>query len=362
MITFLDLIQIDEFRGFVSRQIEARSHQRYLLPSVLPPLYRYRSFSTYAVDDILNSKITLTSIGEFNDIFDGAIHQYGTKEEIEKAAEAKWLELETIRKAARLPDGVLPRDAVVKPYIEHLKNESRLKFRELDYLGTYVCCFSQENSSTLMWAHYADSNKGICIEYDFNKLPITNLLRKSVFPVVYTQKPIDTTDLMSDAGKQVYQYSFDAGILCSAINKASIWQYEQEWRIVWVLGNAAQKDQRFTINSPIMPSRICFGYQFLRSFFYYNSRNDSEYGNSKNNIKRFKEIIAFMQKNEIKAAVMAPSIGSYQFVPHDITTDELFEFVLQHFRDERPESMRYYYVVHDQLMDLIEKPQEDNHV
>ena len=54
-----------------------------------------------------------------------------------------------------------------------------------------------------------------------------------------------------------------------------------------------------------------------------------------------------MQKNEIKAAVMAPSIGSYQFVPHDITTDELFEFVLQHFRDERPESMRYYYVVHD---------------
>ena len=123
MITFLELIQNDEFRGFVSRQIESRSHNRYLLPSVLPPLYRYRSFSTYAVDDIVNSKITLTSIGDFNDIFDGAIHQYGTKEEIEKAAEAKWLEMESLRKAACLPDGVLPRDAVVKPYIEHLKND-----------------------------------------------------------------------------------------------------------------------------------------------------------------------------------------------------------------------------------------------
>ena len=158
MITFFDLIQDDEFRHFVSKQIEARSHERYLLPSVLPMLYRYRSFSSYAVDDIVNDKITLTSIGEFNDIFDGAIHQYGTKEEIERAAEARWLEMETIRKAARLPDGVLPRDAVVKPYIKHFKTESRLKFRELDSLGTYVCCFSQDNSSTLMWAHYADSN------------------------------------------------------------------------------------------------------------------------------------------------------------------------------------------------------------
>lgn len=362
MITFFDLIQNDEFRGFVSRQIEARAHKRYLLPSVLPPLYRYRSFSTYAVDDILNNKISLTSIGEFNDIFDGAIHQYGTKEEIEKAAETKWLEMETLRKAARLPDNVLPRDAVVKPYIEHLKNESRLKFRELDYLGTYVCCFSQENSSTLMWAHYADSNKGICIEYDFNKLPISNLLRKSVFPVVYTQKPIDTTDLISDTGKQVYQYSFDAGILCSAINKASIWQYEQEWRIVWVFPSTGEKDQRLTINSLIMPSRIYFGYHFLRSFFYYNSRNNSEYEKSKNNIQKCIELIDFLQRNNIKAAVMTPSIGSYQFKPNDISAEKLYGFMLQHFRDGRPESMRYYYVVHDRLMDLIEETQEDNHV
>ena len=358
MITFLELIQNDEFRGFVSGQIEARSHKRYMFPSVFPSLYRYRPFSTYAVDDIVNNKITLTSIGEFNDIFDGAIHRYGTIEEKEKAAEAKWFEMETLRKAARLPDSILQRDAFIRSFIENFKKESRLKFRELDYLATYVCCFSTENSSTLMWAHYADSNKGLCIEYDFNRLTISNLLRMSVFPVIYTEKPLDITDLMSDTGKQVYQYSFDAGILCSALNKASIWQYEQEWRIVWVLASAAEKDQRLTINSPIIPTKIYFGYHFLRSFFYYNFRNDSEYEKTKTNIKEFMKLIAFMQSNNIKIAIMIPSIGSYQFRPIDISAKELYGFMLQHFRDGQPESMRYYYVVHDCLMNLIEKTKE----
>ena len=150
MITFLELIQNDGFRSFVSKRIENGIQKPYMFPPVLPPLYRYRSLSTHAIDDIINNKITLNSIGEFNDVFDGAIHQYGTMEEIEAAAEAWWTEMENHRIAAHLPDGLLRRDDIVKPYIEHLKTESRLKFRELDYLGTYVCCFSKENNSTLM--------------------------------------------------------------------------------------------------------------------------------------------------------------------------------------------------------------------
>lgn len=362
MITFLELIQNDGFRSFVSKRIENGIQKPYMFPPVLPPLYRYRSLSTHAIDDIINNKITLNSIGEFNDVFDGAIHQYGTMEEIEAAAEAWWTEMENHRIAAHLPDGLLRRDDIVKPYIEHLKTESRLKFRELDYLGTYVCCFSKENSSTLMWAHYADSNKGLCIEYDFNKLPIQrgDLLRKSIFPVAYTSEPIDVRDLLSEAGSQIYQYPLDAAILCTALNKASMWQYEQEWRIVWVLASALEKDQRLTINSLIMPSKLYFGYHFLRQFFYYNFKSDSEYNRCKEIMKKFMELVDFMRKNKIGAAVMAPSIGSYHFKPYDISADELYGFMLQHFHDGRPESMRYYYTVHDYLMDLLEKSEESN--
>lgn len=363
-MTFLDLIQKDDFRNFVSKRIADSTQKTYSIPSVLPLLYKYRSLSTYAIDDVLNSKITLTSIGEFNDIFDGAIHQYGTLEEREKAVEEKWDEMETHRIAAHLPEDILCRDDVVKPYIEHFKVESRLNFRALDYLGTYVCCFSKDISSTLMWAHYADSNKGFCIEYDFNNVPIPkgDLLRKSIFPVAYTSEPIDIRDLLAESSSQICQYPIDAAVLCTALNKASMWDYEQEWRIVWVLTSLLETEQRLTINSLVMPSKLYFGYHFLRPFFYYNFKSDSEYSKCEAIIRKFIELVTFMQKNKIEAAVMVPSIGSYKFKPYDIPADELYGFMLRHFKEGTPDSMRYYYTIHDYLMDLIEKSEEETNV
>lgn len=363
MITFFDLINKDDFRSFVSKRIAANSQEPYSFPSELPPLYKYRSLSAHAIDDIVNNKITLTSIGEFNDVFDGAIHQYGTMEEIERTAEAKWTEMETLRIAARLPEGILRREAIVKPYIEHLKTESRLKFRELDYLGTFVGCFSHDNNSTLMWAHYADSNKGICIEYDFNKLPTQsqNLLRNTIFPVAYTTEPIDVNDLLTENGSQVYRYPIDAAVLCTALNKSVIWHYEQEWRIVWVLASSIIRERKLTINSIVSPSKIYLGYHFLRSFFYYNNRDTDEINKCKTRINKFYELIAFLQKNEIPVAIMMPSIGSYHFIHRYIPIDKLFGYMRQHFHDKKPQNIRYYYVLHDYLIDLFDKTQESTH-
>ncbi len=123
--------------------------------------------SPYAIDDIINGKITLSSIGEFNDLFDGALHLYGSDQKIEEAAEEKWQEFENLRIMAYLPEDSLQQNNIVENYKNNLRTESRLKIRELEYLGTYVCCFSKDSHSTLMWAHYADLNKGICMGYDF---------------------------------------------------------------------------------------------------------------------------------------------------------------------------------------------------
>lgn len=362
MITFFDLIQDDGFRNFVSSRIADGAQEAYSFSQTLPLLYRYRSLSPYAIDDIINNKITLTSIGEFNDVFDGAMHQYGTMEEIKKTIEVKWAEMEAVRKKACLPEPLLQKDDFVKPYIEHLKTECRLKFRELDYLGTYVCCFSQENSSTLMWAHYADSNKGICMEYDFNKLPSQNndcLLRNSILPVAYTPTPIDLSDLLDDNGSKIYKYPLDAAVLCTALNKAPVWQYEKEWRIIWVLAYSSEECKRLPINSIIKPSKIYLGYHFLKAFFYYDN---SEREKSLAMLNKFISLIEFIEENNIKVAVMVPSVGNYQLKPCDISADALHKFMLQHFGNGRPESMRYYYVIHDYLMDLIEEIQEDVYV
>lgn len=354
MITFFDLLQNDDFRGFVKNRIAANTEEPYSFPKVFPLLYRYRSLSSYSIDDIMKKQITLTSIGEFNDIFDGAFHQYGTKEKIEEAAEKKWSEIEALRIKAHLPDDLLQKNSIIYPFIEHLKTESRRKFRELDYLGTYVCCFSKDNSSTLMWAHYADANKGLCIEYDFNRLPSESFLRKTIFPIAYTSKPIDVSDLLTDIGNRIYQYPLDAAVLCTALNKASMWQYEQEWRIVCVLAPSSGKDRRLAFNSYILPSKVYLGYHFLKPFFYYKNE-EPEYKNCAESIKRFMNLISYLQNNEIKVAVMVPLVGSYQFTSCDISIDELHEIMCRFFHDGEPKNMRYYYVIHDYLMDLIEK-------
>ena len=365
MITYFDLIEDDGFRSFVSKRIAEGSQESYSFPPVLPLLYRYRSFSSFAVDDIVKNKITLSSIGEFNDIFDGAIHKCGSLKEIENAAEAKWKKIDKLRVDANLPDDLIRREDVVNSYIESRKKrmitESRLKFRELEYLGTYVCCFSENSRSTLMWAHYADSNKGICLEYDFNNLPSEKkpILRNSIFPIAYTPNPIDVTDLLSERGSQIYKYPLDAAVLCTALNKAAIWNYEQEWRIVWVATFASEKERRLAINSPIQPTKVLFGYHFLKSFFYYNYRNKSERENGEKALKSFIDLILYMREHSIKAAVMVPTIGSYQLEPHDIPVNELYRFVMQHFHNEQPKSMHFYYTIHDYLMDLVEKPKEE---
>lgn len=62
----------------------------YSFPVNFPLLYRYTRVSSYSVDDIVNGRITATSIGEFNDLFDGAIHRYGNEES--RLAAAKEME------------------------------------------------------------------------------------------------------------------------------------------------------------------------------------------------------------------------------------------------------------------------------
>ena len=75
MSYFHDLLQNDGFRSFVQKRIASHpGNEGYAFPSPFPPLYRYRSLSEYAINDIVQDQFTLTSIGEFNDLFDGAFH------------------------------------------------------------------------------------------------------------------------------------------------------------------------------------------------------------------------------------------------------------------------------------------------
>jgi hypothetical protein len=49
------------------------------------------------------------------------------------------------------------------------KELNNIRLEKLSKIG--VCCFSKNNTNLLMWAHYAESHKGMCLEFDPKYLP-----------------------------------------------------------------------------------------------------------------------------------------------------------------------------------------------
>lgn len=82
---------------------------------------------------------------------------------------------------------VLINNSEAKKHIENLQKEFKEKlFKEVEEYRDkiLISCFSKRNDSILMWSHYADSHKGVCIEYD-----ITN--DKNFAEVMYSKKKLN---------------------------------------------------------------------------------------------------------------------------------------------------------------------------
>lgn len=353
MLTFLDVVKKESFRESVLQRLRAGiSDPAFTFPERFPRLYKYRGLSEYAVNDIINHSVTATSIGSFNDLFDGAIHKYGSKEEIEQAAEQEWCELEEAFQKAGFPGALLSHDDYTEQRRNYFKTKSRLIFRLPDDVGTYAACFSTKNDSVLMWAHYADSQKGICIAYDFNQWGKEALQRKLLFPVAYSNVPVDVSDLVDNQKDKIAEYPVDEAVLCAAINKSDVWKYENEWRMITVLYS---ETQRIALNILVNPTAIYFGYHFLKSFFYYNSKDSKETDQAVKSLGVFNELMDFVIENKIPAFLMLPNIRSYGMKELKADAAKLKKFVNQEFEGQTPKEIRFYNSIHDDLIELFEE-------
>lgn len=90
MLTYFDIIHDADFRNFVEQRIaKGTNNPFYPFKTNIHKLYKYQSLSDRATENVINGFLYATRIGDFNDLFDGAIHIYGSDEEIKEAAEAK---------------------------------------------------------------------------------------------------------------------------------------------------------------------------------------------------------------------------------------------------------------------------------
>ena len=94
--------------------------------------------------------------------------------------------------------------------------------------NTGVFSLSATNRSELLWAHYAESHKGYCVEYD-PILVLDNFSRdgQTLRPVVYSSIP-PTINLM-DAFTQDGHAGLISKMIC---HKSMAWKYEEEFRVL----------------------------------------------------------------------------------------------------------------------------------
>jgi hypothetical protein len=91
-----------------------------------------------------------------------------------------------------------------------------------------IAALSDTYDNELMWTHYADEYRGICVEYYadrmFNQLPPNCSLAR----IGYVDKPTRIS--------AAFDRSFDEAALRILSQKKSSWAYEREWRVLGPVG------------------------------------------------------------------------------------------------------------------------------
>tara|TARA_E500000318_G_scaffold33562_1_gene33124 strand:+ start:2180 stop:2980 length:801 start_codon:yes stop_codon:yes gene_type:complete len=187
-------------------------------------LYKYRSVSNeeFLRQIFVEHKLYFSRVSDFNDPFDCKFRSSFEATEREKASYSKRL--------ARQYDGHLPRalrrqkESVYRKSlagnVQSLAHELERKWLDIrNNLG--ICSFSKVRDEILMWSHYADSHKGICIEFIDDP---TDKFMARAQPVIYS-KDYPVINRLKDSNDECLKKAL--------LTKSDRWSYEEEYRAIY---------------------------------------------------------------------------------------------------------------------------------
>lgn len=89
-----------------------------------------------------------------------------------------------------------------------------------------ISCLSESSDSLLMWAHYANNHRGICVEYEL--IEINTQLGFTPVPIIYSDQKARLTSINPDT----IDVDSTGMFIESLTSKSPEWSYEKEWRII----------------------------------------------------------------------------------------------------------------------------------
>lgn len=208
-------------------------------------LYKYRACNENTLAALDGDFLYSSPPREFNDIFEGPIeivfedakNNFLQKSYDNLRSEFPFLPKRTINSSTDYLESIsmafggslqeLKSDALLCEQIEFLQNKmDTVVFDHINYQidnarNRYnICCFCSEYNNPLMWAYYADNQKGFCIGYDIKAQ--NNNLTHLTFPVIYK----------NNCNWVIHDVDEINGSDCMHMLtiKSEKWQHENEWR------------------------------------------------------------------------------------------------------------------------------------
>lgn len=180
-------------------------------------VFKYRTGSERDINSLINDKFWAPTREKLNDPYEGLLQR--------ELFEQQMIQLERI---FDLKDGSFDQ---VRESLEGV-----LGFT--DKSGIFSLSITPYDE--LLWAHYADSHKGLCIEYDLNKLIEFTKTQNHIIPVKYSTSPphillADITDIAS-SNEVLLQKMLGT--------KSKRWEHEKEIRIVTSQSGSHSYDYR----------------------------------------------------------------------------------------------------------------------
>ena len=194
-------------------------------------LYKFRKIDKWLIESLVNRSLYFAQPKALNDPFDCCID---LKQAIGRAASSA--------KGDR------------KTYLSSLlENPVFFKTWEARIANLGVCSFSRANRHPLLWSHYADEHKGLCLEFRFRTAYLLNrdLNLTTAGNVEYHSEPLKAWLKKSPLEDKLFVFELIHKYLKT---KSPAWKYESEARM---LGN---KPGVVTFNrQESFLNRICFG-------------------------------------------------------------------------------------------------------
>jgi len=198
--------------------------------SEVKSLYKYRPINEFTLDIIANSRVYYPTADKFNDPYDSEYFISG-KELSEKDLKQFF---------ERFPEISQLDTSLIDKHINALNENINQRIKSAGILS-----LAEDPSNLLMWAHYSDDHKGVCIEFERHE---NNLLGNEE-----ATKKVNYTKYYPSISKSAFLKANGLDHFRRVLwTKSEQWRYENEWRTIIIEGGQV-------INIPGEIKSITFG-------------------------------------------------------------------------------------------------------